>query len=629
MPADQERTPRTYADLLVLLAKARVWTPPAPVDSAAGPGASGLGGEPSSFVATLPSGQSVDLDLYVEQQIADALQIDVLGKTEDNEIEIYSSFSRSTVRIKGLSRMKYADLITHLSTPVKRVVLKTSADEVPGMYSLRDVIEAIGHLASKKTLSDESKLGPGCWPILDVEGKNQEAVVLVNSSEAMHFNGTIERITHPRHRGQLLSFESGMNPWYDFGEMVSLLELAKSPGFRSRVGDDLVDLFARWRWRGRNDPLIAAGLTLATWVQTVWAWRPRIDVLGASNTGKSMLCSALSGLFRDLVILTSDTTAAGLRQTIKNSARVVIVDEVDAKNKSKVARQREILEMLRSASRGTAAIRGTGSGKAQEFTLRHLVWVAGISLTYDDAADRNRAVILNLLPPLPEKAGKLRIPTPDDLHGLGQRGLATALWACQEARCVAVGLKDQRIDGIDQRLIESYAVPAAMMAVVMGMDQTAAAGILRTMLSEAQGDIQLEPDETNLVADILGAQINLQTYKMTVGQVIEHVMDPTASNRDDWRKVLEAGGIKLDMGAKPRIMMNYQLVRRRLLYGTRWAEQAIDQYLRRIDGCESDFQRIGGSRGRCCSFNLGDFVFRFIGKSDDQELPNLTEQGAF
>lgn len=625
MPDEQELTPRTYADLLALLETARVWAPPGPAGAEAG----GAGGETTSSAVVLPSGQTVDMDLFVEQQIADALQIDVLGKTEENEIEIYSSFSKSTVRIKGLSRMKYADLITHLSTPVKRVVLKTSADEVPGMYSLRDVIEAIGHLASKKTLSDESKLGPGCWPILDVTGKEQQAVVLVNSSEAMHFNGHVERITHPRHRGQLLSFESGSPPWYDYDEMTAMLEAVKGQKFRDKVCDDLVNLFGRWRWRGKKDPLVCAGLTLATWVQTVWAWRPRIDVLGASNTGKSYLCSALAGMFRDLVILTSDTTAAGLRQTIKNSARVVIVDEVDAKNKSKVARQREILEMLRSASRGTAAIRGSGSGKAMEFTLRHLVWVAGISLTYDDAADRNRAVILNLLPPTQEMAGKLRLPTPDELHSLGQRGLATALWACQEARCAAVALKDEKIDGVDQRLVESYAVPAAMMAAVMGMDRLAAAGILRTMLSEAQNDIQLEPDETNLVADILGATINLQTYRMTVGQVIEHVMDPTASNRDDWRKVLEAGGIRLDMGAKPRIMLSYQLVRRRLLYGTRWAEQAIDQYLRRIDGCESDFQRIGGSRGRCCSFSLGDFVFRFIGKADDQELPNLTEQEAF
>ena len=39
-----------------------------------------------------------------------------------------------------------------------------------------------------------------------------------------------------------------------------------------------------------------SGLVLATWVQSLWAWRPRIDVLGATNTGKSMLCAALAGL---------------------------------------------------------------------------------------------------------------------------------------------------------------------------------------------------------------------------------------------------------------------------------------------------------------------------------------------
>ena len=98
--------------------------------------------------------------------------------------------------------------------------------------------------------------------------------------------------------------------------------------------DDLIRLFGGWRWRGKSDVMVISGLTLATWVQTIWAWRPRIDILGGSNTGKSMLCSAL---FSDCCILTSDTTAAGLRQEIKNSAVAVIVDEVDGKNKAKLA----------------------------------------------------------------------------------------------------------------------------------------------------------------------------------------------------------------------------------------------------------------------------------------------------
>jgi len=342
-----------------------------------------------------------------------------------------------------------------------------------------------------------------------------------------------------------------------------------------------------------------------------------------------MLCAALAGLFRDLVILTSDTTAAGLRQKISNSAVVVIVDEVDAKNRAKVARQREILEMLRSASRGTAAIRGTGSGRAMEFTLRHLVWVAGISLSYDDQADRNRAIIFNLLPPLSEMAGKLRLPSPDELHDLGQRSLAAALWACQEARKTALTLKDQKIDGVDQRLIESYAVPAAMIATLMGMDADAAAGLLQTMLSGTKQDTPVEADEATLVADILGASVRLDNRALNVSQVLDHVLNfATGENRDAWRKVLESAGIKLDLGAVPKIILQYQLIRRKLLQGTRWAEQSIDQYLRRIDGAQMAIRRVGGSRNRCVIFGLREFVIQFMGEDED-ERDQLAEHSGF
>ena len=612
-----ELTPRTYADLLALWEAAPVWQPPASEHPAAAA---------TRDAATAPV---TDLDYFTERQIADSLHIDVLGKTEDRQIEAYSTHLRRTVRFNGLARLKYDDLIELFGVPVKRCVLSSAQDDVPGMYPLVEVRRAIGLLASCRLLSDETKLGPGCWPVQDEAGRDEQAVVLVNASEAMHYNGHIERITHPRHRGQLLSFESGAAPWYDYDQLVGLLEQANDAAFREKVADDLVNLFRRWRWQGKHDAMIASGLALATWVQTIWSWRPRIDVLGASNTGKSMLCGALAGLFHGLVIMTSDTTAAGLRQKICNSASVVIVDEVDAKNRAKVARQREILEMLRSASRGTAALRGTGSGKAMEFTLRHLVWVAGISLSYDDQADRNRAIILNLQKPLSELAGKLRLPSPDELRDLGQRSLAAALWACQEARKTALALKDERIDDVDQRLVEGYAVPAAMIATLLGMDAKATAGLLQTMLLETKQDAPVEADEATLVADILGASVRLDHCVLNVSQVLDHVLNvATGENRDAWRKVLESAGIKLDLGATPKIILQYQLVRRKLLQGTRWAEQAIDQYLRRIDGAQTAIRRVGGSRNRCIIFGLREFVLQFIGEGDD-EGGQLAEQGGF
>jgi len=605
------RQRRTFADLLAIAESAPAWQPPEKPESAAA-----------------ESGVAQGLDLFTDRQIVDALKIDVLGKTVDREIEAYSMHLKRTVRFSGVARLKYDDLLELFGTPVRRAVSRTNEDSIPGMYPIRDVREAIAHLASTKLLSDETKLGPGVWPVEDEAGGDhgdQRALVLVNQSEAMHYNGTIERITHPRHRGHLLSFESGVNPWYEHDQLVGLLDQAKNSAFRQKVADDLVNLFGRWRWKGSSDPLIAAGLVLATWVQTVWSWRPRIDVLGASNTGKSMLCVALAGVFKDIVIMTSDTTAAGLRQKICNSARVVIVDEVDAKNKAKIARQREILEMLRSASRGTSAIRGTGSGRAVEFTLRHLVWVAGISLSYDDQADRNRAVILNLLPPLQEMAGKLRLPSPDELADLGRRSLAVAVWAAQSAKEMTAGLKDQKIDGVDQRLVESYSVPASMIAAILGFDLSSAAGVLRTMLMDAKSDIPVESDEMTLIGEILGATVRLESHSLTVGQAIDIACDATQTNRDAWKTALEASGVRVDTRDTWTVTFQYQLIKK-LLRGTRWADQPVEQYLRRIPNIEHVNIRVGGQRGRGVRIAMDRFRAEYMGQDESCQQ---VETGAF
>ena len=610
-----ELTPRSYGDLLELYLATPEWEPADPA---------------SQDCESLPIGNAAgatdqDLDTYHDRQIAEALSIDVLGQREDGSIEAYSSHLRRTVQFKGLSRLKYPDLLQLFGTPVRRAVLRTSADEVPDMFPISEVREALGHLASRQLIGDETKLGVGCWPVVDSVGRDLGAVVLVNSSEAMHYNGSIDRITHPRHHGHLLNFEAAEKPWYEFERLAGLLEQANDTAFRAAVVDDLVKLFGDWRWQGGSDPIIVAGLVLATWVQSLWPWRPRIDVLGGTNTGKSMLCKALNGLFGNLAILTSDTTAAGLRQKICNSAAVVIVDEVDAKNKSKMARQREILEMLRSASRGTVAIRGSGGGRAVEFTLRHLVWVAGISLSYDDQADSNRAVRLNLLPPTPDMAGKLVVPSDDVLGDLGQRSLAVALWCVQEARELAGRLKIEKIQGVDQRAIESYSVPAAVIATVLDWAAADPVAMLRDMTAELSSDPQIESDEAALIREILSATVQLQTHRLNVSQAVRLVREASASNRDEWRQNLERYGVKLFLGAKPQIGLMYQIVRKALLTGTRWADQPIDQYLRRIEGREVKQIRCGEVSGKAVLFDLYWFAAQYMGSEiTEEEESNAT-----
>ena len=608
---DQERKPRGYSDLLALWEAAELWQP-------AATGSAATGSDPStSDRSDRPTNQ--DIDLFADRQIADALQIDILGLRDDDGIEVYSAFLRRTVLVRNHGRMRYSEMLSKFGTPVRKVITKAQED-VPGMYSVGAVRDMLGHLSSIRVIGDETKRGFGCWP-----NGTSDGLVLVNHGEGLHYTESeVTLIDHPRYGGLLLDFSSGAKPWYEHDNLTDLLRQAESKEWRSKVADELVDLFRRWNWRGKHDPLITTALVFATWIQTVWSWRPRIDVLGASGTGKSILCEALMGLYRDMTISTNDTSAAGLRQQMRKSARVVIVDEVDTKNRREAQKQREILKMLRAASRssGAVAIRGTPSGDAATFTLQHLCWLAGISLPYEDQADRNRAVILNLLPAAPEAQNKLCLPSAGDLGKLGQRSLAAAIFVARIARERAIGLKDVQVEGADPRQVESYAVPAAMISAVLGMDSDAAAGMLRTMLSDACDDEGIEADEAILVKSILGAHVMLERHKLTVGQVIEHLSGPKLSNREEWLQVLAGAGIRIDGGAVPTIFLQYQQIQAKLLRGSRWEGQEISQYLRRINGARAGRCRVGGVNGRGVRFDLDRFVTAFgEDGSEEQVIP--------
>ncbi len=611
-----------FAELMALLDETQAWKPPADAGNAKNANATQNPGT-SPDAATTPPVADKDIDLFEDRRIARMLGIDVLGCMETGEIKVYTEHLARTVKLKKVSQLKYADLLQAFGTPVRKCVLRSGQDDVPGMVSVSAAQEAIAHLASERLIGEETELGPGVWPAVE-DRQADEGLVLVNTGEAMYYpgpGGQVERITHPRFRNQLLSFESSTHSWYQFDELTELLQKANDPQWRMCIVDDLCNEFNRWRWRCKYEVMAIVGLIMASWVQTAWSWRPRIDVLGGSNTGKSILCSTLSGIFHNCCIKTSDTTAAGLRQEICNSAVVVVVDEIDAKNHRKMEQQRAILEMLRSASRGTTVLRGTGGGQqGVKFTLRHLVWVAGISIRNEDAADKNRSITLNLEPPAKDMQGKLVLSQPDVLQDYGKRSLACALWAIPKAAKLAIELKNRRIDGVDPRLVESYAVPAAMLAVVMGYDESGAEQFLRQMLDEAAVEGEVESDETSLITEILQATVFIDRHRMTVGQVIEYIRaNPLGVTADLHRQSLEGAGIKI---TGSEIVFRYQATKK-LLNNTRWEGQPIDQYLRRIDGHKRATRRVGGVSGRVVVFALDWFCEKYIGTESEEDTQDL------
>lgn len=566
---------RSYFDLLRFV---KPWEPPA---------------EPAAAAE-----QQQEATTAHELMICKALQIDVLGRFADGSVKIFSIFHRRSSVIKQPDKISYEMFTQICGPPAKACLLKSRVDDgIPGMYGVDDARTAVNLLAGYRTLSDEIQLGAGCWLVKEECEADEQKIVMVNGNEAAIHNGILSRVDHPRACGALLDFAGG-KPWYDFDTLKANLERAADKGFRMAAYGEVAEILTRWRWqRAEASPPLVIGLILATWVQQIWNWRPQVAIIGESKTGKSFMCDFLSRLFAPNCILTSDTTAAGLRQTIENSMPAVIVDEADTKDRSQQEERRKILGMIRQSSRGGTILRGTSGQRKVQHRLQHIFWQFGISLSLDDAADANRVVKLELLPPARSDEGKLHIPSPKDCHDLGQRLLAIALWAAKRSRIAVDAIREMKVPGIDSRVIESYAVPTAILAAVHGFDQPAAQeGLLRELLAGIEED-QPAPQHDDLISEIKTAKIRVANETLTVGQCIEAIelMQPI---KEFAIKALATNGIRLKgFGPDQCLWLQFKPVKT-LLKGTQFHGQPIEQILPRIPGAEKCNMTIGGTTSR-------------------------------
>ena len=182
---------------------------------------------------------------------------------------------------------------------------------------------------------------------------------------------------------------------------------------------------------------------------------------------------------------------------------------------------------------------------------------------------------------------------------------------------LAEAIRNTIVPEIHGRLVESYAVPAAMHAVLThGRDVTREIAVetLRRMIGGRAGLIgQGERDEVRLLRDILRSTIRVPEPVPTgsgtiqvlrsVAEVISSEMRPngrTALNSPNSAALaaVTAMGIRIYRSRRDsqlRLFIADDEVRRSLLSDTRWAESRIDQLLMRLNGAARDQQRLDGT----------------------------------
>lgn len=538
-----------------------------------------------------------------ESRVCSALHLDILGEKPSGEIILFASHPsrRKTDVIKYISDLRYTRLLQIAGPPVQEQVDETGEDD--SKFSMPVVKNAIAFLAGRRRFTEESMSGMGVWGGISEHGSESNEVLIVGPGKYGIWDGcTLTTGSHPTAAGRLLDISTS-SPWCDFTTLATLLAHC-NPASNLATIEEAEAIFSRWNWRHNEEaPTIMTGLTLASFVQTLWEWRPHVAITGDTKTGKTTLFETLDRIFGRLAVRSSRSTAAGLRQALHGTGRVPLCDEFEQSNHRK-----EILEMIRASSRGDVVIRGTQSHESVQFSLRHIFYVAAIEVMMDRSPDRNRFVNLELIPPTAAKRGKLITPPARQLHNLGQRLLAIAIHSIIEAKSLALTLKSNPIDGIDTRVVESYAVPAAILSVALGYTESDAFDLLRNMLRTAPGEEQQATDQEDILQAIFRATVQLDKGRsLTVASLWAGI------EGTDYREALERVGIARVYGRRgyretvsressPErddghfLFLDHRDVRSKLLRGTEWESQSIDQILKRIPGAELTRRNLGARR---------------------------------
>jgi hypothetical protein len=584
-----------------------------------------------------------DPEFTRESVICRRIGLDVLGESEGGEIYAFSQYHRKLLKINKIGALSYPELLQACGPPVRTHVIQASDDGGTGfggagLIPFQTVKEAIALLAGRERRSIRGVLGIGVWQAMNDHGDLMDSILLVGSREGAEYTpgtgdtgaksgafGSFVKLTHPRHGRRWLGISDG-EPWYDFDELHELIRKCDHDE-AMRTFADAERLFARWRWRNKDaEPTLLVGLVMATFVQTVWKFRPQVAVTGETNTGKSVLYDALRSIFGSLASMQAKSSTAGIRQSVEYTARAILLDEFE---KSKY--RNEILEMMRCGTRGIEIHLGSPKQEGSKaYLIQHIFWIAAIESGLRAAPDVNRFILCELIPPTAEKANLLEIPSTDELRTLGQRLLAAAIRYVIPAKAMASRLKKVKHYGIDARVVESYSIPCAMIAAAVGFDDDQAVGLMTQVLKNVPQEMQRSSDQHTLIESILDSHVEIGGgRRVSAGKLLEFVARGTGALDEIEKAIndLDNHGLRIDWmsttdrKSPPALVISPQTVRRHLLKFADTPYENLREILKRIPGSLVGRRRVCGGRPYCNVIPL-DYVTKhhFSDVPEDYEV---------
>ena len=505
------------------------------------------------------------------REIIEKIGITYCAHLDDGRTEVFATETRRFTVLP--QRIRYEDLIAACGLIVIRQV--SSSPEDNGDVSMNLMREAIAAVSSA-TPSIEDKRGQGCWPV------DEGRIAIVNHGEMGILNGRpkLNRVVSPMLNDKAYAIGSSAH-WIDFDLLEEDLESKPGELYQDEL-TAMVDLIDQWNFRypEYRQPEMIVGLMLASITQACWSLRPQVFLIGQSYSGKTTMMQLIEKVLGCICRRFSQPSAAGLRSFIKQTAKIVLLDEVE-----KSRYRREVFEMIRASARGDSVIRGSASQESREFSINNIFWCSAIEPGLEDEADKTRFITIEL-----ERAtSKPDWPSSDKLAEMGNRLCRLAICSFREASRIVKLFAENPYSEAHGRLNECFGIPAAAYAAARGLNDADAVLLFHSFMRAVEMDEEIENDHTILLGDIMDGQIRKSTGNefMAVHACLEGTWDDST---------LAQNGIAKDVEYH---YFNRDLLRKFVLRDERWKGVRIDVLLLRFDGAFRKPKRLGASIRQC------------------------------
>lgn len=189
----------------------------------------------------------------------------------------------------------------------------------------------------------------------------------------------------------------------------SQIEISNIPA-STKATRDLVDIIKLASWVKPSSALMFAGWLFIAPIAGMLKWRPHIYLYGPAGSGKTTVQGLISQVLSGFIIANKGkSTEPGIRGSVGNSTKPVLLDEAEAYGKPDRARLDSILNFIRGSSSGrdeATVVKGTATGGFKRYVCNSVFCLASINPCLDETADKERFIQLSMTTKDPQRAKK-------------------------------------------------------------------------------------------------------------------------------------------------------------------------------------------------------------------------------